>query len=246
MNNYYEKKINLSDLDFDAYDYLNPFACLKYFQNISGEHAELLNCGYETMKSLGIVWIVVRTKIDINSSPNLNTNLIISTKVKKIRGISVDREYIIKDANTDKVYVTGQSMWCLMSFKNRKLEKPTILKEPDVFDTNYIYKNSLRTISDFDIQNSNDYKSYTIPFVDIDHNLHLNNCKYADYVINTINPTKERKVKSLEINYEHEIIQNEHIRIYYKEIAFNQYLLKALDDNDSIRFKASIIFDKKN
>lgn len=243
MNNYYEKEIKLYDLDFDAYDNLNPSSCLKCFQNVSGEHAELLNCGYEKMKELGIVWIVVRTKVDIYSSPTLNNNLIVSTKVKKIHGISVDREYALKDKDSNKIYATGQSMWCLMSFKDRKLVKPTMLKDPDEFDSNFIYNSSLNSIFDIDINKSLNYKDYTIQFIDIDHNFHLNNCKYADYVLNTINPPKDKRVKTIEINYEHEILKNENIRIYYQKTHTNEYTLKAVDNNGSLRFKAYLIFD---
>jgi len=244
MNNIFQKEIFFTYSDFDIYDNIFISSILKCFQDIAGEHADILGCGYEEMKSKGIIWIVVRAKLDIYSQPKEKQLLILETKVKKIRGISIEREFSIRDKFSNELIVSGQYVWCLASIEKRNLIKPTSLVQPDVFDENYIYSDSLKALPNFNHEDKSK-KEFAVNYTDLDHNLHMNNCKYADLIQNTIETKLDNFISSYEIDYEKEICKNETINLFYQMNEDESFILKAINSNNEVNFKARIKFRQK-
>ena len=51
-------------------------------------------------------------------------------------------------------------------------------------------------------------------FSDIDVNGHVNNAKYANYVINALNPGPEGTVKTFQLDYRYEVLPGKPLDIY--------------------------------
>ena len=101
------------------------------------------------------------------------------------------------------------------------------------------YLEPFNKLQDFDIDESFNSFNYQTLFTDLDHNGHVNNIKYADMILNSINLNKEDNIKSFEIDYIKELKQGSPITNYYKK-ENNIILVKGIS-NENIIYLAKIV-----
>ena len=66
-------------------------------------------------------------------------------------------------------------------------------------------------------------------------NNHINNTKYAAYILNSINPKDDFKIKTFQIDYRKETLPNETLDIYNK-YEDDSILSKGINENSEIVF----------
>lgn len=227
------------------YDNVFLSSYLQAFQDIAGEHADLIGCGYEPLLSKGLIWVVVRMRVDVYGSPIESQKVLLKTKVKRFSRLTVDREFQLVDPNTNTVYATGLSTWCISSFSTRRLVRPIGIKQPDSFNEDYLYKEELRALPVVSIDhNVASPFTHKVQYTDIDHNHHMNNCKYADMITNLLSLSK--KSYSIEINYENEAHLDQILRLYLDDKSKEKEdLISGYNNDNTLMFKAKVIFDKK-
>lgn len=210
--NEYTKQTAVAYSDLDIHDFILPSRYLGIFQDAAGEHAELLGCGYEAFKSKDLMWIIVRSRLDILGNPKENETLKVTTKVKRPVGVIFERE--IKICSLDgSVYATGLTDWCVSNRVTRRLVRPSDIPYPSQFDGPYIYEKHLSSIKPFKPE-GDPVLTHRVRFTDLDHNLHMNNCKYADVLEDAISPKAGQRFIFLEMNYEKECVEGDILSLY--------------------------------
>ncbi len=228
----YSENFRLRISDFDCYERLNISTVLDLAQDVAGKHADILKIGYNDLIKDNRIFVLLRTRLEILKYPSLYETVNVTTWPREKGRIDFDRDTIIKNKN-DEELIKIQSKWAIIDFFKRTIVFPRNinydLKEcikEKTFDTPF------NKIEDFDISGLEAYKQ-KINFLDLDHNMHVNNINYLKYIMNIIKLPRNMKIKYVDIDYLHEIKENDEIEIFIKQIN-NIYLCKAIKDNETL------------
>jgi len=195
-----EYQVMVNDVDFMKKIKLS--AIFNYFQEIAGLHSDELGIGFNTIqKDYGVVWVLIRIRVDIVKYPLWNDEIIIETWPQLPRKFEFDRDFIVKDVQGN-IIARAVSTWVILDAESRKLQKseviaidyPPIIKERAI---NCIL-GKLKPYSEPKLA----YKR-VIGCSDIDMNCHLNNSKYVDFIMDcfTMDELKKYRAKSIQVNY---------------------------------------------
>ena len=230
----YDLKIRTNDLYKN--DHMTPKALLSIFQDAAGEHALKGGFGYEDSLKQNVFWMVVRNKIELFRQPEAFEILHIVTWPEKSGRIETNRNYKLLDKEGN-IVAQGISKWVNVDVNTRRIVRAMKL---DIKEEEYVQEklyDDLPKIEDFTIDMNSlkiTYSSYT----DLDHNGHVNNTNYADYILNTIEELQNKEFTSFEINYIKEVKAYSQVQIGYVR-ENNIYKIKGFVD-DELCFSAII------
>ena len=232
MNETLERKYRLKFSDFNCHDEIAPYAVLDYFQDVAGEHADYIGVGFNDMVSKGYFWVLVRTKYEVIKEPTLYSKIKVRTWPHPKGRIDFDRDYLILDENNN-ILIKGTSKWVIVNYKTRRL---SLTKDIDFNIEFYQEKNYLEPfnkLQDFELDDSFISFNYQILFTDLDHNGHVNNIKYADMILNSIDFNENDNIKLFEIDYIKELKKGNSITTYYKK-ENSTILIKGISEENNI------------
>ncbi len=232
----FEKSVKLRTSDFDTFDNITPYAVLDLFQDIAGEHATKIGLGYHEMVEKKLIWVLVRTKFEIIKSPKMYEEVKLVTWPEVKGRVDMDRDYLILGEN-DEVLVKGKSKWVVVDLNTRHIVRT---KEVIYPEGEYVEEKTfedLPKVEDFGISDLPSYTAKTA-FSDLDHNGHVNNASYANFIVDALNLSKNEEIKVFEINYENETRQNEEIIIYYSRC--DRTILIKGTQKERLIFKAKL------
>lgn len=237
MENLLKEIFRLRTNDFNCYDELTPSAILDLFQDLAGKHADQLKIGYEDMLKKNLIWVVIRTKFEIIQSTKLYSSVEVSTWPKQKGRADFDREYEIRDLEGN-ILVKGISKWVVVNHQTRRIQHSRNIEYPCEINPKENFPGSFDKIEDFDITDCVCYESQT-SFSDLDHNGHVNNSKYAVFIMNALSLPSNQKICSFEINYLKELAPNSKIRMFLKKEHPYIYC-KGLNEMGETNFIAKI------
>ncbi len=212
MKKLWQKGYTLRAGDFDKFDRIKPSAVLDLFQDAAGQHAEELGVGFNALLERQYLWVLTRVKFKIISAPNRYQEVVIKTWPLAPNRLNYRREYCIEDKNGHKLIV-GSSEWVIINSDTRRLlSVPDLYPFTDGFCEEVMFENKLHKVRDFEATGIP--HTVNAGFSELDVNGHVNNTKYANYVIDAINPTKDDVLQSFQIDYRKEIMQGTQINIF--------------------------------
>lgn len=239
MNALFEKNYVLRTSDFDVYGRIKPAALMDLFQDVAGMHAEELGCGYDALLNKQMLWVLVRNKLEIISSPKIFQSVNVKTWPLMPSRAGFQREYLIEDVDGN-VLVKGSSDWVVIhSEKRRFMQARDIYPVDFAFLEKQNFPEKLSKIHDFELSG----EMYTVKpgFSDIDRNNHVNNTRYASFVLDALVPTNEDKIKTVQIDYRREVVRGSELSIGY--VRNGQTLLaKGLNPEGDTMFVCKIDF----
>ena len=156
----YQKKYTYTVMNRTCFDEIAPWCVLDIFQDVSSEHVEEYNLGFDGMLSKGLIWVLVRTKYQVINDPKpSNKELYVTTWQSEQARAEFTRDYIIKD-NTDAIYqlLLEPNIDDMISMNGSLallVERGFITKEEALLATND--KNELETILRGAYQGSKSY-----------------------------------------------------------------------------------------
>ena len=233
----YEETYKPRVSDFDTNDNLKPFAILDMFQSVASEHAKLLNLGYEDLLKKDIVWVLLRSKYEIIKPICFGEKFVtVKTWPHKAGRVDFDRDYEIYNAKGE-LCVKASSKWCFLNLKTRRIAVGCGLGYPtDDYFPQKNFEEGLKKIADFSVDGCQKYDGFA-GRSSLDHNGHVNNAKYAEFILDAIDLNGET-IKSFEINYIRELSVGNYT-LYHKKDG-NKRLIKGFSgENES--FRAEII-----
>jgi len=238
MNNYLWKKVyTLRAGDFDKYNRIKPSAVLELFQDAAGQHAEEINVGYETMANRSYMWVLLKVKLQFISNPERYQKVIIKTWPLVPNRLSYRREFSIENENGEHL-IGGSSEWVVMhSEKRRLVADPNLYPFTEGFLTDMIFEGKLDRVDDFEINETPHIVN--AGFSEIDVNKHVNNTKYANYVLDAVAPNEKEILSVFQIDYRKEVLEGTQLKIYHSKDN-NEVLAKGLNDNGDIMFACKL------
>lgn len=237
MRKLWQREYILRAGDFDKFDSIKPSAVLDLFQDAAGQHAEELGVGFNALLEREYLWVLTRVKFKILSAPSRYQTVVVKTWPLPPNRLNYRREYCIENQNGKKL-VIGSSEWVIIhSSERRLLSVPDLYSFTDGFCEDVMFEDKLKKVRDFDT-NSKPH-IVNIGFSDLDINDHVNNTRYANYVMDAINPTKDDTIESFQIDYRKEVMQGSQLDIYYAK-EDNIISAKGQNNDGDIMFACRI------
>ncbi len=222
----YNTDYRLRPSDFRPNDTLSSTTILDILQDLAGDHASRLGLGFEDFIKRDLIWMIVSTKFEVIGDIPMYARINAFTWPRKKGKIDFFRDYkIIYNGNT---CIRATTRWIIANVKTRHIYIPRDID----FSGEYHEENlniELDKLNDFDISNLE--KHTFIPnFMDLDHNGHVNNIKYATYIENILKLDKQ--MKSFSITYVKEARLGDILDIYVIKND-NTYDIKGVVNNET-------------
>ena len=212
MELFYKTNYRLRPSDFrPKNDTLSSTTILDILQDLAGDHATQVGLGFEDFIKKDLIWMIVTTKYEVYEDIPMYAVIEAQTWPRPKGKIDFFRDY--KIINNGKVCIKATSRWIIANYKTRKVYIPRDIDFPDgeYHDEKTFHIDKL---FDFDVEGLEAHSFYP-SYMDLDHNGHVNNIKYATFIENVLK--LEHQIKSFEITYVKEAKMGEEIKIYVKE-----------------------------
>lgn len=215
MNEIYKKTFTLTKNLYDRTDTLKPSSIFDLSQEISGNHADILGCGFIDFISKGLIWVIVRNYVEFIKPIRHHSSLNLETYLLKPRFVEFPREVRFYDENNDLLAIS-KSIWMILDTKNFDIMTPDIFNNIDYSVVPTYFNNRLKKLPLIDKEKLSFNKEFYVTYSMLDHNGHLNNTHYLDFFLDVFMPSKD--IKSLQIEYVKQGFLGDKIALFtYKE-----------------------------
>lgn len=203
MNEFFEKDFYLRTSDFDCRMDLQPAAVFDLFQDVAGEHARALGIGRDVMLEKSLIWVIVKQRYRVIRTPRQFDRVRVRTWPLPPRRSIFQREYRIS-AEDGTPLVAGSSEWVVIHSERRRLVPVgDVYPLKDGFLTEHSFPDAFPRLADFTGEGEG---STVMPqFSELDANMHVNNTKYANYILNTLSPKESEHIAEFSIEYHREV-----------------------------------------
>ncbi|MBQ8869126.1 MAG: hypothetical protein IJ027_05350 [Oscillospiraceae bacterium] len=224
MKNRYNFTLRLRASDFDCNRQIKPSAILDLFQEAAGAHAKELGIGFEDIIEKGLLWVITKEKFEVLKQPKMHSEVVVHTWPLEPSRVTFQREYLIESTEGEPL-VKGTSEWVIVSAEKRRIVPVKDLYPLDSYVEDRMFEGKFTKATDFEAA---DFESRVTPaFCDLDMNCHVNNIKYADYVLNAID-LKGSKITFFQLDFHKEVKKDDEICLLIAEQG-EQILAKGLN-----------------
>ncbi|MCI9049379.1 MAG: hypothetical protein HFF37_03150 [Coprobacillus sp.] len=233
------KKIEVCDADYmGEYKLYHLF---NHFTNIATENAMKINMWNKDM-FYQYGWVIAKQTLTLHQPIKIDDVLELSTVIAKGSFVAFPRYYFIK--KDGKEIGRCSSIWTLIDIKKRRIVSPKKIgiNIPEV--QHYFHLDTPKTIS-LDLPLHCVMKRQVL-YSDIDTNQHMNNARYIEWALDTIDYQVYKKyfIKELSIHYKKEIRPLEFVKLYLGQDE-NRYIIEGQNENQESCFIIEIYFDKR-
>jgi len=240
--------VSVNDCDFA--ERLKPSAIMSYFQDTATEHANYLNIGYDDMTAQNLVWIMSRMCFKVFRHPRIGEELTVKTYPEQPQTADVARGYYIFDKAGNKV-VAGSSRWAVLAKDTRKIQRCAPMFEGRGYD--YIpfkpFDDANKKVEALDFKAAKRVGGFSVQVTDLDRNVHLNNTRFGDIVLNAAGYDfiKKHAIERFDINFLAESFIGDTIEVYAVQ-KDKEIVVEAVRDKEGQKqsvFRAEAMFVKK-
>ena len=232
----YTQDYKIKSTECGANMLIKPSGLLMVLQDLATLGAEYIGAGTQKVTGKGYIWVVTKMEIDIIKSPKYLEDVKLITYPNKMIHFVYPRTMMITD-KSGNLMVKGSTMWCILNYENRKLMMPNEINlvtpgDEPMTKINPIKVQDVEFIEDRIVRNS-----------DLDVNMHLNNIKYLDYIIDTLDTDffKNNEVSKLNVIFHEEVKAGERLEIYSSKDK-TYFVIKGQDKK---KFECNIFYKTK-
>ncbi len=229
-----ERPYRVSSYEADASGSLGIPGLFNYLQDAASAHATVLGFGKEDLERNNMFWVLSRILVHMEAIPGWEEEIIIKTWPRGLEGIFALRDFEVCGKNGEK-YGAATSCWLMVNRESRRPLRPDRILEKmnGRFSENRALDRvpgKLQGIKDIS------YRSplYTVKYSDLDVNMHVNNVHYIKWALDSY-PLEYRLhnvFESAEINYLHESLPGDEIRVLAAQKEENVFDHSVIRDND--------------
>ncbi len=241
----HEKEFEVKYCEVDFKDELKLSTALAYMEEVACSSADELGFGYAYVKPRGYAFMVINLCVSFLSPVPLGEKVTVRTWPTPPTHVAFGREYQFL-SSAGELRLNASSRWCLIDMK---AGKPLPSKAIDNQDySTYNREKALEgvqwKIPAFSPEEGELGYTLTVANGDYDHNMHVNNTRYADYCLNcfTVEELSSRKLKAFSISYVKQCKEGEILRFYRKETEDGSYLVHGFKENGELAVQSKILF----
>lgn len=242
------RKFQVKYCDADFKDELKVSSALGYFEEAACSSADELGFGYAYLKPKNYAFMVSSICVEFKKPIYLSQEMCLRTWPLKPSYVVFGREYQICDENGG-VFANASSRWCLVDMQTGKLLQSKVIDNQDysTYNTDKALENVQWKIPSFSLEDGELRFSLTIANSEYDHNMHVNNTRYADYCLNcfSIAELSRCQIKKFQISYVKQCKEGETLRFYRKKTddENESYLVQGINGNGETVVQSLIVFE---
>ena len=205
----------VGEIDADCMGRIRPGMLLRQMQEAGADHAEELGIGRAMTRDKGVLWVIVRTSLEIDRLPVLGEAYEILTWPGKTRKVFMPRYFELRSIEGERL-ARACSVYLLISKESRKMqnpghlgicaeavELPGQLPEPEkrVPFPDALPERELRRPR----------------YSELDTNVHLNNSHYLDWAEDLLGTEYHHShtLSSLWVEYRTEVLSDDELALRY-------------------------------
>lgn len=212
-----KKSYPLRVSDFDRHQRILPSTVLDLFQDAAGVHADMLGVSGPQLLEKNLCWMITRTRFEVIKQPLLYQNVTVKTWPIESHRIELDRDYEIY-SESGELLIRGTTAWVVMDISDREAPKLVMARDFELGLENYLpdrtFERAFPRVAFNKIVSTSPYL-YTPVYTDLDMNGHVNNAKYATFVLNAVaEELGGREIFDVRLDFSKEILMGEGLRIH--------------------------------
>ena len=214
MDPIFQKDLTVSDIHVDCFGRLKPSVILYFAQEIAGEHCLQLGTDWDTLQKKGLFWALIRTRVQITRLPTMGQTITVETWPMPETRTAYPRCTVAYDAQGKECFRII-ALWVLMDTENRTMVLPgrSNISVPGL--TRGMEPDTPRALAAITAQQT---REETVCFSHLDRNLHMNNTKYWDWVMDLPETDFHRThpLREMTVCYLSEARENQKITLGYR------------------------------
>ena len=129
MNEIFKKTFTLTNNLYDRTDTLKPSSIFDLSQEISGDHADILHCGFTEFIAKGYIWVIVRNYVEFIKPIKHVSSLDLETYLTKPRFVEYPREVCFY--SKEGLVAITKSIWMILDYKTFNVVTPELFNDID-------------------------------------------------------------------------------------------------------------------
>lgn len=185
MENYFEKQFELRYFEMNKFGEASSTAILTLLEETAADHCYSINQSLFDLEKQNIGWVLLSGIMEMDSYPGYKEKIVIRTWLSKYSTIKGFRENIIYNEQ-GRIIGRAKGLWVFFDIDRRRpIQIPEIIKEKwSFFPEECINHDITKKIEVID--SSNHIKKFKINRFDVDTNLHVNNIRYLQWLVESI------------------------------------------------------------
>lgn len=232
------KEYEIKFTDCDPYDNLKPASLLSFLEESACLSADELGFGYSAVAPKNLGFIIVNYYIELSRSVKLGEILELHTWPIRPKNVTFFRDF--------ELYVKGVKVgvattrWCMIDTRTFKM-MPVSAFFGDLDFESYNTERSIEFNAWKIPMLSDGELAYTkaVSYSDYDHYFHVNNTKYADFLIDTfsVEEMENKYIKKLQITYVKQCKIGDKIELFKKSDGNIMLVEGRVDGEVRVQFK---------
>ncbi len=206
----YEKEYELRGADFDGFDRIHPASVLALFQDVAGIHANALGVGFDALMARQTIWVLTKVRYRVVTAPKRYERVRVRTWPLPPGRVNFRREYVM-EAMDGAPLIVGTSEWVVVHSEKRRVLPAGEIYPGDDYCLDTYFEGRLAKVPNFVPADAG--RAVCPGFTDLDINGHVNNTKYANYVLDAAPPRKGEAIREFAIDYHREVLQDMPLQI---------------------------------
>ncbi len=241
------KEFLIKYCDVDFKDQLKPSVTLSYLEEVACSSAEELGFGYSFVKPRGYAFMVTNISCEFIRPVLLGELIQVKTWPTPPSHVVFGREYQIL-SESGEICMNASSRWCMIDMNTGRLLQSKLLPEQDysTYNTTKVLQDIVWKAPIFQKEDGELKFTLTIANSEYDHNMHVNNTRYADYCFNCFSVAElaKWKLKRFTISYIKQCKEGDTLRMYRKMQEDKRYIVQGFNQEGNVVVQAQILFEE--
>ena len=204
MENKVIQTFTVQSYETDLAKRIKPFFIQNHVQEAGYAGSEFCGAGYDTLRALGLSWVLNRMHLTFNGLPVWGDELRMETWSRGQMGPLWHRNFRL--FRGPELLMLGTSAWTVLDLENRSLfrgETP-FRNDSHLAEDTLPFCTKIILPKELELQPAG---NHTPLFSEIDTNAHVNNCYYTQWAMDALpfDYLRDHELKDLEINYLSEV-----------------------------------------
>lgn len=214
--------------------------------NAADFHSSARGFGMKYLMTIHRSWVLSRLAIEMNEMPEQYTKFNVETWVESAMRFFTSRNFIVTDAESEKVYGYGRSIWAMIDTDTRQ---PTDIQMIDGGAINQWVEMEKPCLMEKGgrVKMSNDatfVRTIDTYYNDVDINGHINSVKYIEHVLNLwpIDWYRRHAIRRFEIAYVAEGHQGDRLSFYREQTGEGEYCVRIIRSDETECCRSKVCF----
>lgn len=244
----YVQDFSVKYYECDFKDEIKISTVLAYLEEVACASADELGFGYSYIREKGYAFVVSGICVEFDTTIAQGETVRLITWPTPPTHVVFGREYRLC-ANDGTSLANASSRWCMLDSNTGKILSSKLLTEQDysTYNTAKALEKVCWKLPALQSEEAKQCFSMTVANSEYDHNMHVNNTRYADYCMNVFSVAElaQKQLKRFTISYVKQCFEGDTLRFYRQETGENRYLVSGINQKDETVVQAEIVFTEK-